>query len=666
MCDATSDVRFWPRADIVQLLKRFRLFASIVKFAQDRCVRAHELAPVAVKVVQETSGNASANAVETPVAGPRPLLVYDGECGFCVYSVRYWKKLTGDRVDYRPYQEVAAQYPAIPIADFQRAVQFITSDGHRSSAAEAGFLTLSHARGKGFWLALYRKLPGFAIISELVYAFIAAYRPTFYRVSVLLWGRNPEPPRYNLVSFLFLRLFGLIYLSAFISFAVQAQGLIGSHGILPVTELVDAVASRYGPERFFLIPMVFWLNASDFAIQAVCWAGAGLSMLLVFNLLPRLSLFLLYVLYLSLFYGGQTFMNFQWDTFLLEAGFIALLLSCATTPGIWLLRWLLFRFMFMSGVVKLLSGDPNWWNLSALSYHFLPQPLPTPLAWYSAQLPPSVLKFTTGSMFFIELALPFLIFSPRWPRFFAAFGILLLESCILITGNYNWFNLQTMLLCLPLFDDTAIQKILPRRLAICGEDKTPRRPVTILVVNALALLIVFCSLVEMDARFGGSPPAVAQAIDRFVEPLRITSPYGLFAVMTTERDEIVIEGSYDGVEWREYEFRYKPGDMARGPRWNVPHQPRLDWQMWFAALEDPRRLLWFSRFLERLLQNEPAVTALLEKNPFPDKPPVYVRALYYAYSYADSKEKAKGLWWKRKLLGLYFPAAYLKGKDSVH
>jgi predicted DCC family thiol-disulfide oxidoreductase YuxK len=331
----------------------------------------------------------SANAAETPVARARPLLVYDGDCGFCGYSVRYWKKLTGDRVDYRPYQEMAAQYPAIPIADFQRAVQFIAPGGHRSSAAEASFLTLSHAPGKGFWLALYRRLPGFAIISELVYAFIAVHRPAFYRVSVLLWGSNPEPPRYDLVSFLFLRLFGLIYLSAFISFGVQAQGLIGSHGILPVADLVDAVASSYGPERFFLMPMVFWLDASDFAIQAVCWAGAGLSILLVFNLLPRLSLFLLYVLYLSLFYGGQTFMNFQWDTFLLETGFIALLLSFATTPGIWLLRWLLFRFIFMSGVVKLLSGDPTWWNLSAFSYHFLTQPLPTPLAWYAAQLPPA-------------------------------------------------------------------------------------------------------------------------------------------------------------------------------------------------------------------------------------------------------------------------------------
>jgi len=614
--------------------------------------------------VQETSGHQSANSVETPADSLRPLLVYDGECGFCGYWARYWKKLTGDRVDYRPYQEVAAQYPAISPTDFQRAVQFIAPDGHRASAAEASFLTLSHARGKGFWLALYRNLPGFAAVSELIYAFIAAHRPAFYRVSLLLWGGDHEPPRHELVSFLFLRLFGLVYLAAFVSFGVQAQGLIGSRGILPVAELVDAVAGRLGPERFFLMPMVFWLNAGDVAIQTVCWAGAGLSLLLVFNLLSRLSLFLLYALYLSLLYGGQTFMTFQWDTFLLEAGFIALLLSFATAPGVWLLRWLLFRFMFMSGVVKLLSGDPNWWNLSALSYHFLTQPLPTPLAWYAARLPQGVLKFATGGMFFIELVLPFLIFCPRRLRAFAAFGILLLQSCILITGNYNWFNLQTMLLCLPLFDDAAIRKIWPQRLArllpVRADNKAPRRRRSVFV-GALTLLILFCSLVQMAERFGASPPAVAQAVDRLIEPLHIVNSYGLFAVMTTERDEIVIEGSYDGVEWREYDFRYKPGDVARRPRWNIPHQPRLDWQMWFAALEDPRRLRWFSRFLLRLLDNEPVVTALLEKNPFPDKPPVYVRARFYDYGYARSAEKAKGLWWERRLLGLYFPAVHLKG-----
>jgi predicted DCC family thiol-disulfide oxidoreductase YuxK len=602
------------------------------------------------------------------VAGPRPLLVYDGDCGFCVYSVRYWHKLTCDRVIYQPYQEVAAQYPSIPLSDFQRAVQFITPDGHRASAAEASFLTLSHAPGKGFWLALYRKLPGFAAVSELAYPFVAAHREVFYRISVPLWGKNPEPPRYDLVSFLFLRLLGLIYLSAFASLGVQAQGLVGSHGILPLAELVHSIANRFGPERFFLMPMVFWLNASDFAIAAVCWVGVGLSLLLVCNVLPRLSLLLLYVLYLSLFYAGQIFTSFQWDTFLLETGFAALLLSFATTPGVWLLRWLAFRFMFMSGLVKLASGDPNWWNLSALSYHFLTQPLPTPLAWYAAQLPPGLLKFAVGGMFVVELALPFLIFGPRRLRQIAAFGILLLESCILITGNYNWFNLQTMLLCLPLFDDAAIQRILPSRvvrlLGVRAENKMPRRPVTILV-SALALLIVFCSLVEMDARFGGTPPATLEAVDRLIGPLHITSPYGLFAVMTTARREIVIEGSNDGVQWREYEFRYKPGDVARAPRWNIPHQPRLDWQMWFAALNDARLVYWFPRFLERLLQNEPTVTALLETNPFPEKPPLYVRALFYDYKYANSEEKLEGLWWQRQLVAAYFPAAHLKSNDPV-
>ena len=180
------------------------------------------------------------------------------------------------------------------------------------------------------------------------------------------------------------------------------------------------------------------------------------------------------------------------------------------------------------------------------------------------------------------------------------------------------------------------------------------------IVSVLALLIVFCGLVKMDERFGGSPPAVAQAVDQLVDPLRIVSSYGLFAIMTTERHEIVIEGSDDGVEWREYQFRYKPGDVARRPRWNIPHQPRLDWQMWFAALEDVRGLPWFWQFMRRLLQNDPTVTALLEKNPFPDQPPRYVRAQIYDYTYAPSTGKATGLWWHRRLLGLYFPVVQLR------
>ena len=288
----------------------------------------------------------------------------------------------------------------------------------------------------------------------------------------------------------------------------------------------------------------------------------------------------------------------------------------------------------------------------------------TPLAWYAAHLPAVVLRFGTASTFVIELALPFLIFCPRRLRFLAGYGILLLQSCIVLTGNYNWFNLQTCLLCLLLFDDAALRHVLPARLARLKQSvrASPPRETVSVIVGICGVLVVFSSLVQMDARFGGNPPAAAQTVEQLIEPFHITSAYGLFAVMTTERDEIVIEGSADGREWREYEFRYKPGELTRRPPWNIPHQPRLDWQMWFAALDDPRHLRWFALFIERLLQNDPAVTALLAGNPFPHRAPLYVRAKFYAYTYSTPAEKARGVWWNRRLLSLYFPEARLRAE----
>lgn len=600
----------------------------------------------------------------TNASDSKPLLIYDGDCGFCAYWARHWQNLTGDRVSYAPYQEASAQYPAIPLAEFQRAVQYIAPDGKIASAAEASFLTLSHARGKGVWLALYRRLPGFAAISERVYAFIASHRPAFHRLSLWLWGRDYVPPRFDAVSWLFLRAIGLIYLAAFVSISVQASGLIGSHGILPLPEFIAAIRSQFGAERYWLFPMVFWLGSGDFAIQAACWVGAALSLLLIFNVLPRLILLLLYALYLSLFYAGQDFMTFQWDLLLLEAGFLALLLSITPRLGIWLLRWLLFRFMFLSGAVKLLSGDPTWASLSALSYHFQTQPLPTPLAWYVHQFPPSVQVIATVVTFFIELVLPFLIFCPRRLRFIAAFGFLLLQAGIVLTGNYNFFNLLTMALCLVLFDDAALHKVLPQRLTRLLQQRTqsmePRKIASFVAVS-LALLIVFVSGVQLDSMFIGRAPAPAIWIENGIAPLRIVNTYGLFAVMTTERPEIIIEGSRDGAHWSEYAFKYKPGDVKRRPPWNIPHQPRLDWQMWFAALGTQGQHPWFSNLLRRLLENTPEVIALLDGNPFPDKPPRYVRALLYDYRFASSKEKEnKGAWWERRLMGLYYPAVQLK------
>jgi predicted DCC family thiol-disulfide oxidoreductase YuxK len=602
----------------------------------------------------------SMSAEPTSAVMRRPLLIYDGDCGFCVYWVRYWQKLTGSKVSYAPYQEAAEQFPDIPVAEFRRAVKYVAPDGRISSGAEACFLLLSHARGRGFWLTLYRLVPGFAAISEWGYALVASERALFLRLSLWLWGRDYEPPRFDLVAWLFLRGIGLIYLSAFLSFGVQALGLIGSHGIQPLSEFLYAARSQLGADCYWQLPTVFWLDHSDFAIQATCWAGAAVSLLLILDILPGLSLLLLYSLYLSLFYAGQIFMGYQWDTLLLESGALALILSLATRPGIWLLRWFLFRLMFLSGAAKLLSGDPTWHNLSALSYYFETEPLPTPLAWYAHHLPQVLLTACTAATLIIEIVVPFLIFFPRRLRFVAAYSILFLEMLILLTGNYTFFNLLTMALCVVVFDNAAIRWFVPRRVTSLVQRRAREiRPgeVGSFVVGAFALLTVFAGLVQLRMAFGAGVSGPAMWVVREVAPLRLVNTYGLFAVMTTTRPEIIVEGSDDAVHWSEYGFKYKPGDVMRAPRWNIPHQPRLDWQMWFAALGPAPESPWFTRFLERLLENAPDVIALMGTKPFPHKPPRYVRALIYDYRFSSPEQKEKtGAWWVRRLEGSYFPA----------
>lgn len=593
-----------------------------------------------------------------------PLLIYDGDCTFCLYWARYWQKLTGDAVSYKPYQDVSAQYPSITKAEFQRAVQYVATDGKIASGAKASFLTLSHARGKAFWLFLYCWFPGFAFISEKAYRMIASHRSFFYKVSLLLWGHNYEPPQYNIVSWVFLRALGLIYFAAFISFATQALGLIGSQGIVPLADFTNAVSNQFGVERYWLLPMLFWFNSSDLAIQLVSWGGAVLSLLLLFNIFPRISLVLLSIFYLSLIYAGQVFMTFQWDLFLLETGVLALFLFRFQVLGIWLLRWLLFRFIFVSGIVKWASGDIAWRDFSALSYHFLTQPLPTPVAWYAYYLPQSILQFGTAAALFIELFVPFLIFFPRRLRFLSAFAILILQGSILITGNYNFFNILTIALCLVLFDDAALRKIIPIRLTsyIMRRVKNIRpHMVTTFFAVSFAVFTVFISFVQFNARFIGSVPMAFIRVDAVVSPLRLVSTYGPFAVMTKERMEIVIEGSNDGINWSEYTFKYKPGDVNRPPLWNIPHQPRLDWQLWFASLGTTENNPWFMRFVQRLLENSPPVIALLEYNPFPDSPPKYVRAQYYEYRYTTNQERRKtGAWWDRRSVMLYLPEVHLR------
>src|SRR6266478_4167932 len=318
----------------------------------------------------------------------RPTLVYDGDCGICRYWVDYWQGLTGERVIYRPYQEAAVDFPAIPLEAFQHAIQLIERDGTIYSGAAATYRVLRHVPGRGAWWWLYAHVPGFAVVSERSYAFIARRRGLLNRVSKLLWGSALEPERYELVSWVFLRLLGAIYVAAFASLAVQIQGLAGHAGVLPLDDYLDAAHHALGSAAYRLLPTLFWLNPGDVALIAGTIAGVLLGLLVVLDRWTRPALIGLFALYLSYVYAGQDFMTFQWDLLLLEAGFLAIFLTGGSRIVVWLYRWLVFRYFLLAGVVKLLSGDPTWHTLTALEYHFWTQPLPTPLAWYASQLPP--------------------------------------------------------------------------------------------------------------------------------------------------------------------------------------------------------------------------------------------------------------------------------------
>jgi predicted DCC family thiol-disulfide oxidoreductase YuxK len=590
----------------------------------------------------------------------RPVLVYDGDCAFCVYWARYWHALTGDRVRYAPYQQVAADYPGIPLQAFRDAVQYIAPDGSVASGAEASLLTLSHAPGKGFWIRLYRRLPGFAWAGERSYAAIAAHRPLAFRISRMLWGAGYQPPQHQLAIGLFLRCLALIFLAAFVSLGVQVVGLVGAGGILPLTAYLAGLQQALGWTAYLRFPSLFWLGSGDTSLQVACAAGAVLSLSMFVGVMPRVMLPLMVALYLSLFYAGQVFTQFQWDLLLIETGFLAIALQTGSKVALWLGRWLLFRFIFLSGAVKLLSGDPTWADLTALYHHFETQPLPTPLAWHAHHLPHALLEALAAGHFAIELGLVFLIFLPRRLRFVAAWAIIALQAVIIATGNYNFFNLLVLALTLLLFDDAALKRVVPRsrleRWVRRASSPQPGRFAARLVAG-YAVVVMAIGLTLLWEKFQRRPAGGGlHALMDVVAPLRAVNPYGVFAHMVSERMEIVVEGSPDGIEWREYRFRYKPGDVTQAPHWVLPHQPRLDWQMWFAALGEANESPWVARLLARLLANSPEVLALLADNPFPDGPPVAVRASLYRYRFSDAPEKQRGIWWERELAGMFYPA----------
>jgi len=594
-------------------------------------------------------------------------LVYDGDCRICLYWVNYWQLMTGKSICYRTYQDAATDFPSIPLDDFKRSIQLIESGGRISSSAAATYRVLSYAPGHGAWSWLYDHAPGVAPASECAYTFFSRRRGLLSRISHTLWGPRREPSNYALVDWIFLRGLGVIYAAAFASLGVQILGLVGAEGILPLGEYLAAAHQGLGASAYWNLPTLFWLNSSDTLLIAGTLLGVALGALVATALWVRPALVVLFVLYLSFVYAGQIFLSFQWDLLLLEVGFLAIFLTSGSKIVVWLYRWLLFRFLFLSGVVKLLSSDPTWSNLTALNYHFWTQPLPTPLAWYAAELPQWALRSATAATLVIELGLVFLVFLPRRPRAALAWAVLLFQLLIVLTGNYSFFNLLTMLLCVFLFDDAALSQVLPSRLVSYVQEHAPRPSrSTILIATLLALIVVPVGLNRLWQPFMHSNLPVAGVLTDAISPLLIVNAYGPFATTTTTRPEIIIEGSNDGERWRPYVFRYKPGPVDRRPVWNIPHQPRLDWQMWFAAYKSAAQNPWLERLLLGLLKGSPPVLSLLASNPFPDHPPKYVRAIHYDYRFVDAAMTGQtGQWWARRPSGLYFPpvslASFLQG-----
>lgn len=643
---------------------------------------------------------------------PKPLLIFDGNCHFCRRWIERWCELTLGAVEYAPSQEVAGRFPEISPEAFDRSVQFVETDGTVYSGAEAVFRSLGQKRSRQWMTWCYERVPGFAAIIETAYRIVARNRRTASFFTRLLWGNDVRQPTYFESRRWFLRSLGGIYLIAFVSLWMQVDGLIGERGILPVADYLPAAREHFGDRAPFVLPTLCWLNSSDAFLHFLCGAGAVISVLLIAGFWPVVSLALLFLFYLSLTIAGQTFLSFQWDILLLEAGFLAIFFAPVrwrmggdgdapvSRIGQFLLKLLLFKLMVMSGVVKLTSGDDSWgwldhsfqWSaLTALDYHYWSQPIPTIFAWWADKSPEWFKHFSVAFCLFVEIIVPLFIWAPRRLRLIACSLLVFLQIVIALTGNYCFFNLLTIALCLLLIDDAfwirrrslvGRDSVEPSHLAPLTENpgSTESRPTVwvnggprsaralperlwaFAAVGALLVTLPLnATLIFSAFKPQAEVPRPIATLYECVGPFRIVSGYGLFRVMTKSRPEIIIEGSADGIDWLPYEFKWKPGDVSHPPQWVAPHQPRLDWQMWFAALGTYRQSPWFVRLTKELLENNPDVTSLLAHNPFPDKPPFLVRSTIYDYRFTSAAERrATGAWWKREERGEYLPAVSLK------
>ncbi|MBT9329489.1 lipase maturation factor family protein [Paracidobacterium acidisoli] len=522
-----------------------------------------------------------------------------------------------------------------------------------------------------------------------------------------LFGSQSGLTDRQIPRWIFLRTLAAIYFSAFFSLLFQIKGLIGPQGILPAQQYLAAVAEHLGSQRFWYAPTLFWLSSGSHMLMAVTWIGLAASVVALFNLWPRLCFALCFVCFLSFVSAAGDFSGYQSDGMLLEAGFIALFFTPGgLLPGwgerspvrraaLFLLLWEWFRIYFESGIVKLLSGDPEWRSLTAMDEYYQNGPLPTWIGWYVQHLPHWFHVATAAGTLVMELGIVWMLFLPRRLRLICFFIVTPWEIGVILTANYTFLNYLVLCLGFLLLDDRSIRWLvptrwrsrLPREVSVQSSDNADQTEPVLSILSApegaakeekkpaaprrgtadhlralrLAVVAVLLTWIAYDTTaellrmpFPDLPLPSGPVIA--LEPLRIANRYGLFAVMTRGRYEIEFQGSNDGQNWTPYPFRNKPQALNEAPRIYAPYQPRFDWNLWFASLGDWQQYQIVPMTEERLLEASPDVLALFRSNPFAQAPPRYVRAVLWQYWFTSMAEKkSTGNWWRREPIGLYAP-----------
>jgi hypothetical protein len=471
------------------------------------------------------------------------------------------------------------------------------------------------------------------------------------------WFRADD---YWLARLLFQRGLAAIYLVAFAVALNQFRPLLGSDGLLPIPRYLARMPFRHAPSLFH------W-RYSDRLFAAVAWVGIGLSLVTLVGLtgaapLPVTMLiwFALWALYLSIVNVGQLWYGFGWESLLLETGLLAVFLgNSGTAPPLatlLCLRWLLFRLELGAGLIKL-RGDRCWRELTCLYYHHETQPMPGPLSWYFHQLPRPLHRVEVLANHVAQIVVPFGLFAPQ-PVAGAAAGVMIVTQLWLVaSGNFSWLNWLALVLAVAVLPDGFLRHVLPVVPPHHAGATSVPFVVAVLVVAALVAVLSYWPVRNML----GSRQAMNASFNRW----HFVNTYGAFGSITRTRREIVIEGTANtdvgsDAKWREYEFKGKPGDVRRMPRQFAPYHLRLDWLMWFAGISRGYAAGWFDGLLERLLRNDPGTLKLLHRNPFPDAPPVYVRARVYRYRFTTWRERrVSGAWWVRDVIAEFVPPTRL-------